>query len=96
MFALNNKNYLCIVDYNSKFPIMKKGRRHVHRQLNTSMQNYFLEYGLPKKIMSYAGGNFISYKFKEFYENMNIEQATLSLYHHPSNGQIESCVKFIV
>ena len=24
MFSLNNKNYLCIVDYHSKFPIVKK------------------------------------------------------------------------
>ena len=24
MFTLHNKDYLCIVDYNSKFPIIKK------------------------------------------------------------------------
>ena len=24
MFTLNNKNYLCIVDYHSKLPIIKK------------------------------------------------------------------------
>ena len=24
MFTLNNKNYLCIVDYQSKFPVIKK------------------------------------------------------------------------
>ena len=34
----------------------------------------FTEYGLPKKIMSDAGGNFISENFKRFYKNQNIEQ----------------------
>ena len=24
MFSLHNKNYLCIVDYHSKFPVLKK------------------------------------------------------------------------
>ena len=24
MFTLNNKNYICILDYHSKFPVIKK------------------------------------------------------------------------
>ena len=31
------------------------------------------EYGLPKQIVSYAGGNFISDKFRQFCKCMNIE-----------------------
>ena len=53
------------------------------------------EFGLPKKIISDAGGNFSPGKSKQFCKNMNIEQATSSLYHHQSNGQIEVCIKFI-
>ena len=24
VFCFNNKNYLCVIDYNSKFPVIKK------------------------------------------------------------------------
>ena len=59
------------------------------------MQGYISEYGLPKTIMSDTGGNFISDKFRQFCKCMNIEQVTLSSYHHHSKGQAESCIKFI-
>ena len=45
--------------------------------------------------MSDAGGNFISEKFKNFCNSLNIEQAVSSLYHHQSNGQVDACMKFI-
>ena len=45
--------------------------------------------------MSDVGGNFISYKFKQFGKKINIEQATSSLFHNQSNGQVEVCIKFI-
>ena len=45
--------------------------------------------------MSDAGGNFILDKLKRFCQNLNIEQAVSSSYHHQSNGQVEACIKFI-
>ena len=45
--------------------------------------------------MSDAGSNFISVKLKNVCNNLNIEQAIFSLYHHQSNGQVEACIKFI-
>ena len=61
------------------------------------MQNCFLfsEYGLPKKIMSDWGGNFISDKFKTFSRSLNIEQEFISSYCHQSNRQVEACIKCI-
>ena len=61
MFTLSNKNDLCIVDYHSKIPIMKKA---VHMSADNVILAYkilfFSEFGLPKNIMSDTGGNFIS------------------------------------
>ena len=54
-----------------------------------------VEYGIPKRVMSDAGGNFVSQKFKIFCNSLNTEQAISSLYHHESNGQVEACIKFI-
>ena len=47
------------------------------------------------RLMSDAGGNFISEKFKNFCNSLNIKQAVSSSYHHQSNGQVEACIKFI-
>ena len=95
IFTLNNKQYLCIVDYHSKFPIIKKTKDLSADSLIFMCKIIFAEYGILKKIMSDSGGNFISDKFKTFCKNLNIEQAFLSLYHHLSNGQVEACIKFV-
>ena len=66
MFTLNNKKYLCIVEYHSKFPIVKKAEDISADSLKLACKVIFSEYGLPKKIISDAGGNFISDNFKQF------------------------------
>ena len=86
MFTLNNKNYLCIVDNHSKFSVVKKREDPSADSLIITCTIIFSEYGLPKKIMSDIGGNFVSDKFKQFCKNLNIDQATSSLYHHKSNS----------
>ena len=59
IFHFNNKNYLCVVDYNSKFPVVK-------RLEGLSAENH-----------------------------INIEQAVSLAYHHQSNRQVKTCIKFI-
>ena len=95
MFTLHNKNYLCIVDYHSKFPVFKQMEDLSADSLIVTCQIIFAEFGLPKKIMLDSGGNFILDKFKTFCRSLNIEQAFLSSYHHQSNGQIGACIKLI-
>ena len=88
MFTLHNKKYLCMVDYHSKFPVIKKAEDLPADSLIMTCKSFFSEYRSPKKIMSHAGDNFISDKFKTFCRNLNTEQAVLSSYHHQSNGQV--------
>ena len=75
MFILNNKNYLCIVDYHSKFPIVKREEDMSAESLILACKVIFSEYRLPKK-MSDACGNFISDKFRQLCKCINIEQVT--------------------
>ena len=49
MFTLNNNNYLCIVDYCSKFPIVKRAEDMSAESLIIACKVIFSEYGLPKK-----------------------------------------------
>ena len=95
VFHFNNKNYLCIVDYHSKFPVIKKMEELSTESLITTTKVIFAEYGIPCKIMLDAGTNFVSDKFRKFCSRLNIEQAVSSAYHQQSNGQVEACIKFI-
>ena len=94
IFQLNNKNYLCIVNYHRKFLVVKIKGLSVD-SLILALKVVFAEYGIPKRVMSDAGSNFISEKYKNFYKSLNIEQAVSSSYNHQCNGQVEACIKFI-
>ena len=95
MFALDNEQYLCIVDYHGKCPFVKKTNDLSADSLILACKIIFAEYGMSKKIMSDSGSNFISDKCKTFDKRLNIEEAFPSSYHHQSNGQVEACTKFI-
>ena len=60
MFTLNNKHYPSVVDYHSKFLIVKKTEDLSADSLILTCKITFVEYKLLKKIMSDSGGNFIS------------------------------------
>ena len=95
IFTLDNKQYLCIVDYHRKFPIVKNTKDLSADSLILVCKIIFADFCVPKKIMSDSGSSFISDKFKTFCRNLNIEEAFSSSYHHQSNGQVEACIKFV-
>ena len=95
IFHFNNKNYLCIVDYHSKFPVVKRLEGLSAESRIAAIKVIFAEYGIPHKIMSDADINFVSDKFHKFCNSINVEQAVLLAYHHQSNRQVKVCIKFI-
>ena len=95
IFHFNNRNYLCVIDYNSKCPIVKRLEGLSVENLINTVKIIFTKYGIPQKIMSDAGTNFVSDRFQQFCKTINIEQAVSLVYHHQSNGQVEACIKFI-
>ena len=56
-FIIINKTLLCIVDYYSKFPIIKKADSLAVDGLVKAVKIAFVEFGLPMKIISDAGVN---------------------------------------
>ena len=95
IFHFNNKNHLCIIDYNSKFLVVKKLEGLSAESLITTTNIIFAKYGILQKIISDASTNFVSDRFHQFCKSINIEQAILSAYHHQNNGQVKACIKFI-
>ena len=47
VFHFNNKNYLCIVDYHSKFPVIKRMEGLSMESLSATIKIIFAEYGIP-------------------------------------------------
>ena len=69
---------LCTVDFYSKFLVMKKMGILAADDLIQMAKMIFPEGGLPKKIVSDGGTNFISETFREFSRLMNIQQSITS------------------
>ena len=49
VFHISNKNDLCIIDYHSKFPVVKKNEGLSADSLIAAFKVVFSEYGIPKK-----------------------------------------------
>ena len=82
-------------DYHSKFMVIKRMEGLSAETLIAAVKFIFAEYGIPHRLMSDTGGNFISEKFKNVCNSLNIKQTVSSLYYHQSNGQVEACIKLI-
>ena len=95
MLTSHNRNYLCIVDYHSKFPVVKMTEDLSADSSMLTCKIIFSEYSVPKKIMSVSGGIFISNKFKTFCRSLSTEQVFSSSYHHQSYGQLDACTNLI-
>ena len=73
VFHLKNKHYLCIVDYNSKFSVIKRLECLSAVNLISTVKTIIAEYGIPQKIMSDVGTIFVADKFWQFCKSVNIE-----------------------
>ena len=95
VFHFNNKNYLCVVDYHSKFPMVKILEGLSAESLIATIKIIFAKYGIPCKVMSNAITYFVSDKFQKFCNSTSVKQVVSSTYHHQSNGQVKACIKLI-
>ena len=78
-----------------QFPIIKRLEGISAKNHTNTVKLIFAEYGIPQKIMSDTGTNFVSDRFQKFCRAINIEQVILSVYHLQSNRQVEAFIKFI-
>ena len=94
IFSIDNETLLWIADYYSKFPVMNRADRLSADDLIRAIKVLFTEFVLPK-IVSDADRNFTSDWFKQFFRQLNTDQATISLHHHQRNGHVEVCINFV-
>ena len=51
IFQLNNKNYLCVVDYHGKFLVIKRMEGLSAENLIATVKIIFAEYGIKKNVI---------------------------------------------
>ena len=93
----DESEYLVIIDYYSKMPIVQKMPTSQCNSANmiTILKELFAEHGIPEQIRSDNGSQFASHLFTEFTKDWNIKHSTSSPRNPRSNGQAESAVKIV-
>ena len=85
--------YLLIVDYYSRFPILRKLGSTTSRVLVQEMKAVFAELGVPNIIVSDSGPQYTSAEFRDFTKHWQIEHRVSSPRNPQSNGMVEHCVQ---
>lgn len=96
VFYYQRHPHLCVIDYYSKFPIVRELVGETSADLINTFKDIFAEHGgIVDRIVSDSGSNFTSKEFKDFAQRLKIELITTSPYHHSSNGQVENTIKTV-
>ena len=88
IFQFNGANYLIIVDYYSRFPVIRPLSDISASTVSSHFTSVFPEYGLPLLLTA----DFVSEMFKRKCEESGVGLRFSSSYHHQANGAAERSV----
>lgn len=97
LFTLYGEDYLLVVDYYSKFPIIRripKGNS-TSQTVITYLKQIFSEHGIPSKFISDNGSQYSSHLFKSFANQWGFQHITSSPTYPQSNGMAERFVQTV-
>ena len=93
LFETKNSKYLLLVDYYSRFPVLRNLGSTTSRVLVQEMKAVFAELGVPNVIVSDGGPQYTSVEFKDFTKQWQIEHRVSTPRNPQSNGMAEHCVQ---
>ena len=95
--TFDGNEYLILVDYYSKMPIVRKMPTSQCNAAKTvaTLKEIFGEHGIPEIIRTDNGPQFSSHLFMEFTKEWHIDHELSSPRNPRSNGQAESAVKIV-
>ena len=82
IFTFNNQNYLLIVDYMSRFPVIRHLSNMIAKMVAEHMKAIFSELGIPKTLVSDNGPCYTGDQFKKTMSHLGITHITTSPHHH--------------
>ena len=93
LFYHRKQDYLVLVDYFSKFLIVRKIPNSTTGAIVKDLSITFSEYGIPFIIRSDNGPCYSSQEFKTFLQDLQVTHHTSSPHYPQSNGMAESMIK---
>ena len=94
LFTLNDRNYLIIADYFSKYPIIHTlGSSSSSKTIAQIMSNTISLFGVPNTIITDNGPQFIGQVFQDLIKSYGITHTTSSPHHPKSHGFIERMIR---
>ena len=95
LFCIGKENYIVIIDYHSKFPVVSKLPNTTSETIAKSMSAIFSLFGPPSIIMSDNGPQFTGAAFKAMCDKWGITHTTSSPRYPRSNGLAERTVRSV-
>jgi transposase InsO family protein len=95
IFEYKGKRYLMIVDYYSRFIIVKYLPDIRAETVSNAFIEVLTEYGLPSTIMADCGTQYTSELFRQKCKDSGIELVFSSPYHHQSNSIAERSIGIV-
>ena len=95
LFEFNKQTYLLIVDYFSRFPIVKLLSSTTSMDVINHLKSAFAQHGIPQILLSDNGPQFSASQFKDFTKSWNINHITSSPRFAQSNGEVERSVQTV-
>ncbi|PFX11932.1 Transposon Tf2-8 polyprotein [Stylophora pistillata] len=93
LFTLDEKDFLCTIDYYSDYFEIEHLERKTARAIITRLKRHFSNHGIPNLFQSDNGPPFDSQEFRDFAAAYEFELVTSSPNHPQSNGRIENGIK---
>ena len=93
IFSFDNNNYLVVVDYTSKFPLIRRLLSMTAWAVTKMLKSIFAEYGLLTCIICDNGPCYALEYFATEIHKLRIQHIITSLCHHQSNGLAKVYIK---
>ena len=95
IFHFEGDSYLLVVDYTSRFPIVRKLTSMTGKAIARHMQAIFAEQSAPETLVSDNGPCYTSQEFQQLMQALAINHITSSPHYPQSNGLAEKYVQIV-
>ena len=95
IFHFQNDSYLLIVDFTSRFPVVRKLTSMTAKHVAGHFSQVFSEYGWPDTLLTDNGPCYASQEFKKLMLDMSVNHITTSPHYPQSNGLDEEYVQIV-
>ena len=95
LFEMDQRHYLLVVDYFSRFPEVIQLSSTTSTSVITALKTVFARHGIPETVRSDNGPQYSSREFAQFASSYGFSHVTSSPGYAQSNGHVERAVRTI-